>query len=177
MGTIRPIRTPSTPSPRTRSGRRLEIRLGVWKTGTSFGFPCGCDKNPSNPIIAAPAIEPIVKLEFWTEALSGNADFSLGAPPNFNPRFGDRVYDTDQNGPVPFATYVDSNNDGLRNDVNPPSVSLTTAGWTLVSTEYTVDDSLWGYQPMSDPFIPKTVADIEEVRPVLFTGDFLRAPL
>ncbi len=141
---------------------------GRLENGNVVRFSMWMRQDPSNPINTAPSIEPILKLEFWTQALSGNADFSL----SFNPTFGDRVYDTDQNGAVPFATYVDSNNDGFRNDINVPSVSLSTAGWTLVSTEYTVNDSAWGYSPPGGTFIPKTVADIEELRPVLFTGDF-----
>ena len=89
-----------------------------------------------------------------------------------NPEFGDRVYDTDLNGFDPLATYVDINNDGFSSHPNgdPPVYSLTDTAWTLVETTYEVDDSDWGYALAT--FTPKTVSDIEELRPVLFTGDF-----
>ncbi len=121
----------------------------------------------------APQIEPLFKLEFWTEALSQNGDFNL----QLNPVFGDRIYDTDQNGLVAYADQVDINNDGSVS-LGTPSVTASTS-WQMVVTDYVVDDSLWQYSDPDSGNGPSivTAADVEEIRATMFVGDWTNADL
>ena len=132
--------------------------------------------DPAAPVLTEPGVEPIMKIEFWTEALSGDADFS-SLP---NPARGDRIFDTDQNGEGLLATYIDLTGDG--DSANPlflpPDFSLDSGEWTLVSTQYTVDDTNWGYlNPNGNGFVQKTVADVEDIRASMFVGDFFGTDL
>ncbi|MEM8681180.1 MAG: PEP-CTERM sorting domain-containing protein [Planctomycetota bacterium] len=130
-----------------------------------------------NPFLAEPQVEPILKLEFWTEALSGNADFNTQP----NPVFGDRIFDTDQNWQGDAnglsATFIDINNDGDSNNplLNPPDFTLVPGDdWLLVHTMWEVNDTGWGYTDPNNGAGPaaQTVADVEDIRAVTFLGDF-----
>lgn len=143
------------------------IRLSAWMR-----------QDPNDPVTTVPQIEPVMKIELWKEASSGNADFS-GA---LFPGFGDRVWDTDQNAGQSAhqaagqsqADWVDMNNSGSTSFGNPVSQSLVTDEWRLVETTLVIDDDPlddgFGWGIGSEAF---TVADIEEIRGVLFFGDFV----
>ncbi len=120
-------------------------------------------QDPNDPITAEPQIEPVLKLEFWQLALGTTADFTGGVP---NPGFGDRIFDTDQNGGA--GSWVDMNNDGDASFGNPVGVSAVTDEWRQIVQVYEVDDSNWGILDQGT----KTVEDVEEIRPVIFVGDF-----
>lgn len=142
------------------------IRLSAWMR-----------QDPADPVTQVPQIEPVMKIELWKEALSGNADFN----PALFPGFGDRVWDTDQNAGQAAhqaagqsqADWVDMNNSGSTSFGLPVSQSLVTDEWRLVETTLVIDDDPlddgfgWG---IGNEFF--TVADIEEIRGVLFFGDY-----
>ncbi len=133
------------------------------ENGNVIRFSAWMRQDPALPWTGTePQIEPVLKLEFWNIALSGNADFA-NAP---NPAFGDRIFDTDQNGGI--GTWVDINNDGDTTDGQPVSATLTPDAWTLVEHTYTVDDTNWQILDQGS----FTAADVEEIRPVMFFGDF-----
>ena len=134
-------------------------------------------ENPNSPVVKQPQIEPVVKIELWKEALSGFADFNAVAFPGA----GDRIWDTDQNaGNAAFvgfnqsqADWVDMNNNGAIANGRPVSVSLVTNEWRLAETTLIVDDD-----PLNDglgwsigaEFFD--VEDVEEIRAVMFVGEF-----
>lgn len=142
------------------------IRLSAWMR-----------QDPMDPVTTVPQIEPVMKIELWKEALSGNADFN----PALFPNFGDRVWDTDQNAGQAAhkaagqsqADWVDMNNSGSTSFGLPVSQSLVTDEWRLVETTLIIDDDPlddgFGWGIGSEFF---TVADIEEIRGVIFFGDY-----
>jgi hypothetical protein len=167
---------PDTPNPAPPNDvfNTIGNPSGRLENGNVIRYSMWMKIDPNDPVIAPPQVEPIVKLEFWTEARSVFGDFN----PGDNPTFGDRLYDTDQNGFCLFGdpgevcpTFVDMDGDGFHSSGLNPDATLSTEEWTLVSTEYEVDDTEWGYS-ISGTFIPKTVSDVEEIRPVMFFGDF-----
>jgi hypothetical protein len=123
--------------------------------------------NPNNPVTLAPQIEPVLKFEFWKEALSTNADTSGGVP---QPGYGDKVVDTDQH--LGDGIWIDLNNDGFAIDGNAAAEgrlrTISTTAWTLIETQYTVNDTEW-LGIGNDLY---TVSQVEEVRGVMFWGDF-----
>jgi hypothetical protein len=150
---------------------------GKLENGNVIRFSMWMRQDPNNPVVKQPQVEPVVKIELWKEALSGNADFSGAAFPGF----GDRVWDTDQNASNPLhvaagqsqASWVDMNNNGAIANGQPVAASLVTDEWRLVETTLIVDDDplddSLGWSIGAEFF---DVADIEEVRAVMFVGDF-----
>ena len=147
------------------------IRLSMWMR-----------QDPTNPVTKEPQIEPVLKMELWKEARSGNADFNNVAFPGA----GDRIWDTDQNaGNAAFtgknqtqADWVDVNNDGNINTGNPVALSLVPSEWrqavtTLVVDDDPLDDGL-GWSIGSEFF---DVTAVEEIRAVMFVGDFANTDL
>ncbi len=150
---------------------------GKLENGNAIRFSMWMRQDPLNPVTKQPNVEPVVKVELWKEAVSGNADFNAAAFPGF----GDRLWDTDQNASNAVfnsfnqsqASWVDMNNNGVIANGQPVAVSLVTAEWRLVEAVLIVDDD-----PLNDglgwsigaEFF--TVADVEEIRPVMFVGDF-----
>jgi len=140
-------------------------------------FSAWMRQDPSDPVTAVPQIQPVMKIELWKEAKGDFADFE---PTDF-PRFGDRVWDTDQNAGKPLfngfnqslADWVDMNNSGDTSFGNAVSQSLVTDEWRLVETTIVIDDDPlddnFGWGIGADFF---SVDDIEEIRPVIFFGDF-----
>ena len=94
------------------------------------------------------------------------------------PFYGDKVFDQDQHGGaigIPVADkaqWIDFNGDGVVIDgaaAGEGRVSqISTGAWTLVESLYTVNDGDW--LGIGDDIY--TVADIEEIRAVMFLGDF-----
>ena len=137
--------------------------------GNAIRFSVWMRQDPDDLIQVAPNVEPVVKLEFWTEAL-GNAN---NADPfvNPNPTRADRIYDTQLQGDS--ASFVDLDGDGsVNNQIGGGGDSFSlNAQWTLVSTTYTVDDNGWGYDYPTG-FVSKTVFDVEEVRATMYWSEF-----
>ena len=146
------------------SSGRLEngnvIRLSTW-----------LQSDPLAPITVEPQIAPILKLEFYRDALGGVADNTGGIS---NPSFGSRIFDTDQNSVViadedQRARIVDIDGDGAWS-FGLTTDSLPTPGeWVQVVHTYTVDDTSWD---ILDSIDVEGVEDVEEIRGVLFLGDF-----
>jgi hypothetical protein len=150
-----------TPIPRLGLNNGNVIRYSMWVR-----------EDPNDPIgSVAPQIEPVLKLEFWKEGLSTFADTNPGS----QPLFGDKVVDTDQH--LGEGIWIDINNDGSVADASAAADgrirTITSTQWTLIDVEYEVDDLAWlGID--DDEY---SVADIEEVRAVLFWGDFIGSTL
>jgi hypothetical protein len=144
------------------------IRMSIWMR-----------QDPNSPITKEPNVEPVLKIELWKQALSGLADFNAVAFPGS----GDRIWDTDQNASnAAFnsfnqsqASWVDVNNNGTIANGRPVAGSLVTNEWrrfeaTLVVDDDPLNDGL-GWSIGSEFF---DVADVEEIRSVMFVGDFGR---
>lgn len=153
---------------------------GKLENGNVIRYSAWFRSDPANPITVDPQIQPVLKIEFWKEALSTNQDTGGG---QIQPFYGDKVFDQDQHGGalgipvVDKAQWIefDGNNmviDGAAAAENRIS-QLSTTAWTLVESQYTVDDSQW-IGIGDDPY---DVADIEEVRAVMFLGDFANSNL
>ena len=151
---------------------------GKLENGNAIRFSMWMRMDPEAPVTKEPSVEPVVKIELWKEALSGNSDFAGAQFSNS----GDRVWDTDQNASQPAhvaagqsqADWVDMNNDGdIQNGGLPVSLSLVTTEWRRVETTLIVDDDPLndglGWRIGGDFF---DVEDIEEIRAVMFVGDF-----
>lgn len=150
---------------------------GKLQNGNAIRLSAWMRQDPNDPVTTVPQIEPVMKIELWKEALSGFADFS-GA---LFPGFGDRVWDTDQNAGQAAhqaagqsqADWVDMNNSGTTSFGLPVSQSLVTDEWRLVETTLVIDDDPFddgfGWEIGGEFF---TVDDIEEIRGVVFFGDF-----
>lgn len=152
------------------------------QNGNVIRFSAWMRQDPNDPVTAVPQIEPVMKIEVWKEALSGNADFN----PALFPGFGDRIWDTDQNAGQPAhqaagqsqASWVDMNNSGSTSFDKPVAQSLVTDEWRLVETTLVIDDD-----PLDDGFGWSIGAEffdvtaIEELRGVVFFGEFTGADL
>lgn len=140
---------------------------GKLENGNVIRFSMWVRSDPVSPVTKAPQIEPVLKFELWKEALSTFADFNGGQP---QPYYGDKVIDTDQH--LGQGIWIDLDNDGAVIDAAAAAEgrirTVTTTAWTLVEAQYVVDDSKW-IGIGDDPY---TVADIEEIRGVMFWGDF-----
>lgn len=143
------------------------IRLSAWFRS-----------DPANPITAEPQVAPLLKMEYWTEGLSGIADTS-GV--KVAPASGDRIFDQDQQGYAIGITdppaYVDINNDGTvvhEAGITPASgrlFGLATDHWTLASVTHTVNSDDWfGIGPTS--YGQFDITKIEAVKGIIFTGHF-----
>jgi hypothetical protein len=153
---------------------------GKLENGNVVRYSAWFRSDPANPITVDPQIQPVLKFEFWKEARSTNQDTNGGQQ---QPFFGDKVFDQDQHGgalgidPGSKAQWIDFNGDGVVIDgaaqgENRVS-SISTSAWTLVESSYTVDDTTW--LGIADDIYD--VADIEEVRAVMFLGDFANTDL
>jgi hypothetical protein len=150
---------------------------GKLEAGNVIRFSAWFRSDPANPITQDPQVQPILKIEYWKEALSSNAD-SNGT--QAAPGFGDRIFDQDQQGSalgIPdLPTWVDLNNDGVVLDAgatvgNGRVKQLTTTDWTLVEVTHTVNpNDFLGIG--GEGFGGFSVDKIEAVKGVMFVGDF-----
>lgn len=145
---------------------------GKLENGNVLRFSMWVRSDPNSPVTKAPQIEPVLKFELWKEALSNNADTNGG---QIQPFYGDKVIDTDQH--LAEGIWIDVNNDGTVIDgaaaVQGRVRTVNTGSWTRIEAQYVVDDTQW-IGIGNDPY---TVADIEEVRAVMFWGDFANTDL
>ncbi len=150
---------------------------GKLENGNAIRFSMWMRQDPTNPVTKQPNVEPVVKIELWKEALSGNADFNAVAFPGG----GDRIWDTDQNASNAVftgfnqsqASWVDMNNNGVIASGAPVAVSLVTDEWRRVEATLIVDDDPlddgFGWSIGSEFF---DVTAVEEIRAVMFVGNF-----
>jgi hypothetical protein len=138
--------------------------------------------DPANPITIDPQVQPILKIEYWKEALSGNAD-SNGV--QAAPQFGDRVFDQDQQGSalaIPdLPHWVDLNGDGVVLDAsatvaNNRVTQISTTEWRLAEVTHTVNSADW-LGIGGEAFGANDVTKIESVKGVMFMGDFANTNL
>jgi hypothetical protein len=165
---------------------------GRLEDGNVVRFSVWVRNDPFAPTTVEPQITPIVKLEFWRNALSGHADFTGGVT---NPNFGSRIFDTDQNDTaITNPNYrkrlvdIDGNGTWTFGSTTEP-VPVTTA-WQQIVHIYEVDslglingDVPWDIDPFgtdpiaSNPAVVEDVTQVEEIRAVMFVGDFLGTAL
>ena len=145
---------------------------GKLENGNVLRFSMWVRSDPNNPVTKAPQIEPVLKFEIWKEALSTNADSTGGRT---NPFYGDKIFDTDQH----FAEgiWIDLDDNDFVIDAAASASgrlrTVTTTEWRLIEVSHTIDDANW-IGIGDDPY---TVADVEEVRGVMFWGDFANTDL
>ncbi len=145
---------------------------GKLENGNVLRFSMWVRSDPNNPVTKAPQIEPVLKFEFWKEALSTFADTNGGQA---QPFYGDKIFDTDQH----FAEgiWIDLDENGFVIDtaaeLTGRTRTVTTTEWRLIEVTHTVDDVNW-FGIADDLY---TVADVEEVRGVMFWGDFANSDL
>jgi hypothetical protein len=153
---------------------------GKLENGNVIRYSAWFRSDPANPLTVDPQIQPVLKFEFWKEALSTNQDTNGG---QLQPFFGDKVFDQDQHGGalgipvVDKAQWIDFNGDGVVIDGAAQGENrvsqISTTAWTLVESMYTVNDQDW-LGIADDPY---QVDDIEEIRAVMFLGDFANSNL
>jgi hypothetical protein len=155
---------------------------GKLENGNVIRFSAWYRSDPANPITQDPQVQPIMKIEYWKEALSTFADTNATQAA---PQFGDRVFDQDQQGQalgIPdLPTYIDLNGDGIVGDPNATVANgrvkeISTTAWTLVSVTHTVNSADWlGIGP--EAFGANDVTKIEQIKGVMFMGDFANTDL
>lgn len=148
---------------------------GKLENGNVLRFSAWYRSDPADPITVDPQIQPVMKWEIWKEALSTSQDTNGG---QVQPLYGDKVFDQDQHGGalgIPVASKArwiefDGNNSVIDGSAGAEGrvSQISTGGWTLVESTYVVNDSDW--IGIADDIY--TVAQIEEVRAVMFVGDF-----
>lgn len=140
---------------------------GKLANGNVVRFSSWLRSDPDDPITVEPQIEPVLKLEFWKEALSTHADTDPGKA---NPSWGDKIVDLDQH--LGEGLWADVGFDGVVIDASAADEervrAVDTDDWTLMELTYEVDDSQW--LGIGDAVY--TVEDVEDVRAVMFWGDY-----
>ncbi len=168
---------------------------GRLEDGNVIRFSVWVRNDPFAPMTVEPQVAPILKLEFWRDALSGNADFDPGQT---NPDDGSRIFDTDQNDSAIGAAIdkkriLDINGDGITAIGTATDPAPLTTAWQQIVHTYRVDslgtlpgNVAWDIDPFGgntaffdgqDPNIVEDVTFVEEIRGVMFVGDFTGGPL
>jgi hypothetical protein len=148
------------PSGRLEDGN--VIRFSVWVRNDALA-----------PMTVEPQITPILKLEFWRDALSGDADFTGGVT---NPGWGSRIFDTDQNDvaiadPDGRKRLIDINGDGQWFWGTATEPVPSTTEWQQVVHTYTVNSAGEVWDILNTPEL-EDVTQVEEIRGVMFVGDY-----
>jgi hypothetical protein len=155
---------------------------GRLEAGNVIRFSAWFRSDPANPIGQDPGVQPILKIEYFKEALSTFAD--TDGPAAFPDR-GDRMFDQDQNGSalaIPdLPTWIDLNGDGVVLDAgatvgNGRVKQLVTTDWTLVEVTHKVEPADW-LGIGAEAFGAGDVSVIEAVKGVMFVGDFSQTNL
>jgi len=155
---------------------------GKLENGNVIRFSAWFRSDPANPITLDPQVQPILKIEYWKEALSGNADSNMA---QVAPQFGDRIFDQDQQGTaigIPdLPSWVDLNGDGVVLDAsatvgNGRVTSTTTSEWRLASVTHTVNTADW-LGIGAEGFGFNDITAVESVKAVMFMGDFAQTNL
>jgi hypothetical protein len=170
------------PTPANSAFAAIGNASGKLENGNVLRFSVWFRSDPANPITQEPQVAPIIKFEFWKEALSGNQDANGTKPA---PAFGDRVFDQDQQGEalnIPdLPHYGDINGDGFAGDANASVANgrvtpIVTNQWNLATVTYTVDTTQW-LGIGAEAFGANNVSVIESVKAVFFMGDFANTDL
>jgi hypothetical protein len=150
---------------------------GRLENGNVIRFSAWYRSDPANPITLEPTVQPIMKMEYWKEALSGTADTN-GV--QVAPQFGDRIFDQDQQGSAVGITdlphWIDLNGDGVVLDgsatlANGRITQTVTNEWRLAVVTHTVNSADWvGIGAAA--YGANDVTKIESVKAVMFMGDF-----
>jgi hypothetical protein len=146
---------------------------GRLEDGNVVRFSTWVRNDALAPMTVEPQITPILKLEFWRDALSGDADFSGGVQ---NPNFGSRIFDTDQNDvaiadPDGRKRLLDINGDGAWAFGSTTEPVPVTTAWQQIVHTYTVN-SISEHWNIFDTFEVEDVTQVEEIRGVMFVGDY-----
>jgi hypothetical protein len=145
----------------------LHGNVAKLQNGNVIRYSMWVREDPNNPITTAPQIEPVLKFEFWKQGLGGAADTTGGVP---QPGYGDKIVDTDQH--LGQGIWIDLDKDGSVIDGAAAGDSrirtVNTTSWTRIEATYEVDDTEW--LGIGDDLYD--VGDVEEVRAVMFWGDF-----
>ncbi|MBA3480974.1 MAG: hypothetical protein H0T51_04070 [Pirellulales bacterium] len=147
---------------------------GKLENGNVVRYSMWVRSDPANPITKAPQIEPVLKFEFWKEAFGGSVDNGNGT---FQPQpfYGDKIVDTDQH--QTKGIWIDIDNSGTVADATAAADgrvrTINTTSWTLIEVQHVLNDADW-LGIGDDPY---TVADVEEIRGVMFWGDFANTDL
>jgi PEP-CTERM motif len=150
---------------------------GKLENGNVIRFSVWFRSDPANPITLDPQVQPILKIEYWKEALSTFADSNMQQAA---PQFGDRVFDQDQQGNalgIPdLPHWVDLNGDGVVLDAsatvgNGRVTQTTTSEWRLAEVTHTVNSADW-LGIGAEAFGANDLNAIESVKGVMFMGDF-----
>lgn len=154
---------------------------GRLEDGNVIRFSTWVRSDPNAPFTVEPQIAPIIKLEFWRDALSGHADFTGGVS---NPNFGSRIFDTDQNDvaisdPAGRKRILDIDGNGSWTFGTTTEPVPSTSDWQQIVHTYEVDSigegwdiDPFGTDPENNPDQVEDVTFVEEIRGVLFMGDF-----
>lgn len=145
---------------------------GRLENGNVLRYSMWMRQDVAHPLTVEPSVEPVLKLELWKEAKSGNADYDPNNPAS---KYGDRIWDMDQNAnqwPAESqASWVDANANNQIYYGQPVKVSLTTTEWRLAEVTMVVNDSPSGTPWLiGDTEFP--VNTIEEIRSTMFIGDY-----
>ncbi|MGD9635430.1 MAG: hypothetical protein AB7G28_15690 [Pirellulales bacterium] len=155
---------------------------GKLTDGNVIRFSAWFRSDPANPITLDPQVQPILKIEYWKEALSANADSNAA---QVAPQFGDRIFDQDQQGSaigIPdLPSWVDLNGDGVVLDAsatvgNGRVVSTTTGEWRLASVTHKVNTADW-LGIGAEGFGFNDITAVESFKAVMFMGDFANTNL
>src|SRR5262245_6543882 len=148
---------------------------GKLENGNVIRFSAWFRSDPANPITLDPQVQPILKIEYWKEALSTFADSNMQQAA---PQFGDRVFDQDQQGNalgIPdLPHWVDLNGDGIVLDAsatvgNGRVTQISTSEWRLAEVTHTVNSADW-LGIGAEAFGANDLNAIESVKGVMFMG-------
>jgi hypothetical protein len=150
---------------------------GRLEAGNVIRFSAWFRSDPANPITVDPQVQPILKIEYFKEALSGFAD-TTGSKPA--PAYGDRIFDQDQQGTalgIPdLPHWVDLDGDGFVGDAsatvaNGRVTQVSTSEWRLAEVTHTVNPADWNGIG-GEAFGANDVTAVESIKAVMFMGDF-----
>jgi hypothetical protein len=159
---------------------------GRLEDGNVIRFSAWFRSDPANPITVESQVAPILKIEYWKEALSPSQDTNAT---QIFPNFGDRLFDQDQQGyaiaqvggSIDPPSYVDINGDGsvIHDAGFPPQASaangrlagLATDHWTLATATHTVNAAEF-FGIGTAGYGAGDVTRIESIQGVMFVGEF-----
>lgn len=155
---------------------------GKLENGNVIRFSAWFRSDPANPITLDPQVQPVLKIEYWKEALGTTADADGVKQAPF---YGDRVFDQDQQGTAlgiaELPHWVDLNGDGVVLDAsatlaNGRVTQTTTSAWRLAQVTHTVNSADW-FGIGAEAFGANDLNAIESIKAVMFMGDFAQTNL
>ena len=150
---------------------------GKLENGNVIRFSAWFRSDPANPITLDPQVQPVMKIEYWKQALS---DFQDATGEKVKPAHGDRVFDQDQQGNAldiaDLPHWIDINGDGVVLDGaatvgNGRVTQITTTEWRRAEVLHTVNSADW-FGIGAESFGANNLGAIESIKAVMFMGDF-----